>query len=69
MNHCQLWLLMISHLQPPPLALHAGQQRKEGGASRVTQQEHFNDLSSSCKTPLEQHRPVLHQHPRALSQR
>lgn len=29
-NHCQLWLHVVSHLQPPALAVQAGQQRKEG---------------------------------------
>lgn len=44
----------------------AGRVAEEGGdrgTHRVTLQEHFNDLPSSCKTLLAQHCPVLHQHP------
>lgn len=69
-NHCQLWLHTWSRICSPLhwLCRHGGRGRR-GGGPRVTQQEHFNDLSSSCKTPLEQHCPVLHQHPRHLSRK
>lgn len=50
----------------------AGRVAEEGGdrgIHGVTQQEHFNDRSSSCKTLLPQHCPVLHQHPGDLAQK
>lgn len=68
--HCQLWLNVVSLSQPPPQAeLHSKQPwahtvqarwlRKEGTGGSV-ESHSFNRLSSSCKTLLAQHCPVLH---------